>query len=135
MDVEALIARAREHVAKAHTATQEVLVGDELVELEFTRVDGMQWASLKATHPPRDGSRFDVNLGYNVDAGPRDYPVSAIKVAGESVSVEQWQALFDLLAAPSVRDVATAVWGLNDYELSVRAGELKKASAGGSKKK
>lgn len=135
LDIDALISRAREHVAKPKTSSVEVIIGDELHELAFTRLDGMVWASIKATHPPRPGSRFDANLGYNVDAAPRDYPVEAIRLSGQALSDDQWKAIFATLHGPSIRDVATTVWGLNDFEVAQRAGELKKASAGVSEKK
>ena len=134
VNIDELIARAREHVSKPVTVSQEVSVGDELVEVTFAKIDGMDWASLAVDHPPRPNSKID-RVGHNVDALPRDYPAESITVGGEKVTAEQWQSIFDTLEAPFLRAIGAAVWGLNDLDVVKRANELKKASAVVSKKK
>lgn len=134
MDIDALIASARKRVAEPRTVSQEVLVGDIFVDVEFTKLDSLTWASICAANPPRPRAKID-RVGHNVDAVTRDYPVTHLLVAGEQVSEDQWQGIFDTLSPGYLRAIGTAVWGINELEEAQRGVDLKKSLAGDSEKK
>jgi hypothetical protein len=134
-----LIAKAKEAVAHPSTAQVEIEVGGEIVEFEFERLPGRTWADLVATHPPRDGSRVDARLGYNTHAGAEAAaPLSGFRIVDgerQTLSEEQWAALFDTFDGPDLEMLSTAIWGLNVYESWQAAKDAKKASTAKPRRK
>lgn len=137
MDIDALIANARAVLDKVGSVDQEVLLGDVPVTVRFWPLQGVAWRELTAQHPARARSVFDQNLGYNLDAVVRDYP-KVYLVDGDDVTDvagEKWHSILDVLSGPDLRDLAAAVWGLNEFEHQKRVAAAGKARAGGRKKK
>jgi hypothetical protein len=135
VDVKALIEKARSEAASPETAAIDTVVGGELVSIEFVTIEGSAWSDLTATHPPRKGSEQDANIGFNTDAVVKDYPIAAVRVAGEPTDAESWADLFSVLDGPTIKNCGTAVWGLNQYTPHKRIVDAKKATAGASEKK
>jgi len=147
MDLDSLIAKARASVDKVEPVDQEVLLGDEIVKVRFWPLTGGPWRALTATHPPRAKSVFDQNVGYNLDAVVRNYPkvfiVDGDEVVNVAVPVDpeddpshwRWHDIYDLLSGPDMKNLSSAVWGLNEYEHQKRFVAAGKASAGVRKKK
>lgn len=124
--------------ATKNTVAVEVALGDALVKLEFTQMDGLGWVDLTNDHPRRKKSATDATLGFNAHSLSRDYPASAITYLDGANSVEvsdaQWHGIFDALSAPDVEMVAVSLWGVNVVDPQNRVNELKKALAGSSEK-
>lgn len=135
MSVQDLIAKARAELAEAAPTVAPVEVAGELVDIGFRPVAGHVWADLTALHPPRAGAVLDGNVGFNSDAVAKDYPLDKITVDGEPVDAATWRDLLQVLTAPGIKLVATALWGINQYTPAKRANELGKARAGEAKKK
>lgn len=129
------IAAARAALEAVEPVTQEVEVGGKLHTLSFLPAGGQVWADLVAMHPPREGSKIDSDFGFNADAVGRAYPVELISDDGEPVAAEDWQDMFAVLSSPNIKNIGTAVWGINQFVPAVKLAQLKKASAGDSKKK
>jgi len=134
-DLDALIAKARAALAEGAGKTVPVELGGELVDIELKPVSGYVWATLIATHPPRDNAAVDATVGFDSDAVGRDYPVEKILVAGQPVDEAKWRAVFEVLTGPGVHAVAAALWAINQVEPQSRVLQLGKARSSGPKKK
>lgn len=147
MDVDALIAKARENFDKVEPVDQEVLLGDDVVTVRFWPVMGTEWTELTTRNPPRKGSVRDQNMGYNADGIVREYPKVFLVQGDDVVNVgelaptpdnplhRKWDDVVAALSGPDLHHLAIAVWGLNDYDPQKRLKTAGKASAGGRKKK
>lgn len=137
MDVNALVAKAREKFDTVEAVTQEVLLGDEVVGVRVWPISGPDWRELTAKHPARKDAQFDLNLGYNLDAVVRNYP-RVYLVQGDDVQHvegDEWGSVLDALSGPDLKNIALAVWGQNEFEPQKRLVEAGKALKGGPRKK
>ena len=138
--IDDVIARAKKSAPSRQSSGQlELLMGEELITVEFTRLDPNAWIDLKAMHPPREGSKRDMNVGYNPHAlAKAAAPKCGRLVDGdkrEDLTPEQWADIFTILDAPDLDTIATFLWGLNEYEPLQRIAAAKKASRGGRGKR
>lgn len=133
--IDDLIAQARAEVAEPETIPVPVVVKGGLVELVFTKLLGADWLGLTATNPPRAGAVLDSNLGFNIDAVGGAYPADKVTIAGEAPTKEQWAEFYGLLAGPHRKNIATAIWGMNQFAIEKELGDLGKVSRAGSRKK
>lgn len=133
------IARAKASApSRASSGQLEILVGDQFVTIEFSRLEPTVWIDLKATNPPRSNAPHDALFGCN--------PTSLAKAAAplcsstgigderEPITADQWSDIFTLLDAPAIEVIATFLWGLNEFEPLQRIVAAKKALRGGRKK-
>lgn len=136
VDVDALIKKARDHFDTVKPVDQDVMFGDEKVTVRLWPVPGPAWRDLTAKHPWREGSTFDQALGYDLDGVLREYP-RVYLVAGDEVTdvADRWADLCEALSGPDLKNLAFAVWGLNDYDPAQRLAAAGKASKAGSRKK
>jgi hypothetical protein len=130
MDLKALIEAEKNRVDPHATDVVNVPLGDELVEVEFAKLRADEWHALMAACPPRPGVPSDENLGYNQATAARKYPVSRVRVAGEPVDKETWNALLDVLGGVDHNNLGTVIWGLNVLSAIKRLDDLGKARAG-----
>jgi hypothetical protein len=149
MDIAALVAKARESFDSVEPVDQDILMGDEVVTVRFWPVTGSAWRALTAEHPARPKVVMDQNLGYNLDAVTRSYPNVYLVQGDDVVKVSDplprklvtdpekrpWFDVVDSLSGPDLKNLASAVWGLNEYDPAKRLAHAGKASAGGRKKK
>ena len=135
MSLKDRIAAAKAELEGAEPATAPVLIGGELSDVTFRPVEGHVWADLTARCPPRPGAVLDGNVGFNPDAVARIYPLTHVLVDGEPVEADDWAELLKIIPSPSIKNVAAALWGLNQLEPKRRIEELGKARAGGPRKK
>lgn len=135
MDLKALIEKARAELpAPVDSAPVIIEVAGEVGDVVFKKLSGPAWADMIATHPPRPGT--DGALGFNSDAAARDYPHDHITVDGEPVPDQgTWEATFDLQSSPTIKQLAAAVWSINQYRPQQRVVELGKARTAASTKK
>lgn len=146
MDIDALIAKGRAAFDSVEPVDMPVTFGDARVTVRFWPQTGGEWRALTAVHPPRPGSVWDQNLGYNLDAVVRDYPKVYLVDGDDVVHVSvpsdpkkpnewRWHGLYDVLPPGDMKNLASALWGLNEYEYQKRAIAAGKASAGGRRRK
>lgn len=143
MNVDELIRRAKDAIANAEAVTKYVTVGGEMVGVRFTPLPGHEWRDLKARHLPRDGSFFDQNLGFNIDAVVRDYPRMSV-VSGDEVddllrpdgggkSRYIWPDVFDTLEDPAIEVLAQSLWEVHQFDPQQRMIAAGKALRGEKK--
>ena len=121
--LEKLLAEARKR--KPFEVAVPVAVGDVAVEVVVRQLmPAPGWRELVAEHPPRDGVRRDVNVGFDAEGVAEVYPVAALSVDGESVSSESWSELWGVLDSVGREDLAVAVWAVNERMPQVRLEEL-----------
>lgn len=130
-----LIRAAKDEVVEPQTGSHSVVVGGEVVELVFTKLEPLKWRNIVADFPPRDGVLRDQNLGYNFDLAPSAYPASNISVVigGESSEItdDEWGDLFAVLESPDLFAISTLMWGMHEWEPREKA---KKVLLGAKKK-
>jgi len=146
VNVDELIAKARAELETVEPVDLDVLLGKTLVKVRLWPLTGGEWRALTAVHPPRERSVFDQNLGYNLDSVVRDYPKVFLVDGDEVVNVaveddpenpghRKWHDVYDVLDGPDMKNLASAVWGLNEFEHQKRVAAAGKASAGARRKK
>lgn len=133
--IDDLIAKAK---AAAETPPQsepiDVVIGDEMVTLRWTRADGKAWAAECARYPMRLGVKIDEAYGYDFHAVVMAISPKTGKqvVEGEEVALDekQWQGIFaeGVLSGHDFEKIANAVWDLNEWGPQGRVAALKKAS-------
>jgi hypothetical protein len=138
-----LLSKARE--ADRESRTVEVTVAGELLELTFTELPGMDWASITAKHPPRLDAPVDLRYGYNVHGVCADAAkVNGVVRQGDEVvtprvdgkeKIDEWADLIALLSGHDLNSVCDAVFALNEWLPQQRVAAAKKASTASSKKK
>lgn len=104
---------------------------DTLVDLKFTRLVGNDWTELVVTNPPRDNVLPDIAyFGYNFSAVTAEAArQSGVIVEGDeerALTAEEWDDLFSLISGGDHKNIADAVYALNEGE-AARAVELGKA--------
>lgn len=136
MDVDALIAKARAHFDSVEPVTQDVAFGDDIVGVRLWPMTGPDWRDLIVKYPPREGVVLDTTAGYNVDAVTAVYP-KVYLVQGDDVTnvADRWPQICPQLSGPDLKNLATAIWGLNEYQPQKRLVDAGKASKGEKRKK
>lgn len=136
MDIQALVAKAKQDMDTVSAVDQEVLIGDQEVTIRLWPMSGAAYRDLCAKHPNRTASEFDEALGYNLSGVTQSYP-RVYTVEGDTVTdvSESWPDICSVLSAPDLKALEFAVWGLNEYEPTKRLAAAGKASAGSRKKK
>lgn len=129
MGLRDLIGKARSELSGVEPVVQDVEVGGELVSFGFLPVGGAKWDELTVTHPPRKNATLDMNLGYDVSAVARAYPVDKITVDGEPVAAEDWAELFDVISSPNIKNITSVLWGINQLDPAKKLADLGKARA------
>lgn len=136
MDIKALVAKAKQDMDTVTPTDQAVMVGDQEVTIRLWPLSGTAYRDLCALHPNRTDSAFDEALGYNLTAVTQSYP-RVYAVEGDEVTdiADSWADMCAVLSAPDLTALEYAVWGMNEYEPTVRRAAAGKASAGSRKKK
>ena len=121
----------------------DVLVGDQIVTVRFTRAAPTEWARVTSQNPATSGSLIAVTYGYDIHrVVPEIAALTGVVVEdGEEVRltvekkskdnpepVNEWADLLSVLDGHSFGLIADAVWGLNEWGPQVRLAELKKGS-------
>lgn len=135
LDIDALIAEAREEIENPERKTIKIRLGKTLVDLEVSALDPAEWDLLTAKNPPRKDVGWDLNVGHNQDGVAVAYPVAKLKLNGNPVTAEKWQQVFSVLDPVNRDNVRALQWGLNVHEGNEKLAELGKALMGGSSKK
>lgn len=104
---------------------------DTLVDIKFTRLVGDEWTQLVVSNPPRDNVLPDIAFfGYNFSAVTAEAArQSGVIVEGDEervLSADEWDDLFSLISGGDHKNIADAVYALNEGE-AARAVELGKA--------
>lgn len=136
MDLDALVAKAKQETDSVNFVDQDVMVGEQKVTVRLWPMAGNAYRDLCALHPNRTNSEFDEALGYNLTAVTQSYPKVYV-VDGDDVTnvADKWADVCAVLSAPDLKALEYAVWGLNEYEPTQRLAQAGKASAGSRKKK
>lgn len=135
----------KESVAKARAEQPEpalvpVAVGEDLYEVEVTRLPGMEWSAIMVDAPPTGNDRvfgFDLNKGALLACQRH---ARLLDAEGEPVDMSQgedasdpWEDLFDTISGQEVSIIAATWWALNVNDPNQRVVELKKSLTGGGK--
>lgn len=136
IDVAALIAAQKQELDSVKPLDQEVLLGGEKVTVRLWPLSGKIWRDLCAKHPNRPDSPFDQALGYDLDSLLWDYP-KVYLVDGDEVTdvAESWADICAVLSGPDLKNLAYAIWGMNEYDPAQKLAAAGKASAGKGRKK
>jgi hypothetical protein len=116
------------------TGDVEVLLNGTLYTFRFTRMDGMEYASLCDMFPARPGVMLDMRYGYNLR--PLTLAVaakSAQRVDGDNLvplTDDQWRNLFKGLPGASIQRFSDTVFLLNEHGPAQEVADAKKASVG-----
>lgn len=135
MNIQERIAAAKAQLADAKPTTVDVEFGGEITVLGFTPIGGTDWADLTATCPPRKGATLDNNIGYNIDAVLRAFPVAHITVDGEPTTQTVYDDIVSVLASPHIKRASEVLFHIQQMIPAQRLIELGKASAGAQRKK
>lgn len=99
------------------TERADVLLGDELITLEFTQMPGLEWADLVAEHPKRKTSQIDQQVGFNGHSLAAGFPLRYVRRVNDGVleelTVSQWASMFALLDGSAVEVIAGLLWVQN----------------------
>lgn len=127
------IAAAKEQVTDLRKDSVPVVHNGVAFQVEVTQLEPLAWETLVSKNPPRKTSVTDHNIGYNQSSLPAQYPVEAIRVDGELMTVEDWQDFYGMLDSVHRTNIGTVVWGVNVFSAIQELAELGKALMGGSK--
>lgn len=113
------------------TETVNVMLGGQLVDFRFTKLDGDRWAELCGKHLPRPMNALDQIFQCNVDMVVND----AVKINGvrvdagtvEAPSDGQWNMILSALSGADVKKIRDAIWWLNQIGPEQRLEAAKKA--------
>lgn len=138
----------REKLAKMREARPEpvmvpFVLDDELFHVDVRKLDGMDWAAVTADALPV--TALDHRLGfstiraallacekYSTLHDAEQVPVPEEWEKGEKIPTD-WRGIFDEISEEELNAIAALWWGMNSRDPNRRAGELKKALAGGGK--
>ena len=124
---------------KPEVASAEVYVGDQLLALKFTELDGDSWATCTMAHLPRKGVALDQAFSYNITAAAKDACVlSGVLVDGDDereLSVEQWAKLWRTTDPQGRQSITDAVFAVNEHAQLARLDAARKGFEAVSKRK
>jgi hypothetical protein len=123
-----------EFEAPKPTQDVDITLNGTLYTFRFTRMDGLEWASLCDMFPARPGVLFDMRYGYNL----RPLTLAAAAKSGQRLEGEapvdltedQWRNLFKTLPGASIERFSDALFQLNEYGPAQEVDAAKKASVG-----
>lgn len=126
------LAKARE--SRPKPVLQPVAVGDELYQVEITRLDGMDWAAVMAECPPTDekGARLGYDSNKAALVACKRYS-RLLGTDGEPVADFDWGDLFTAISGAEIGAIAAVWWAMNMHDPNERVVALKKAWAAGDK--
>lgn len=104
----------------------ELMIGEHLVPVIITEVDGAEWCDA-ASVPPRPFNSADARLGCNGDALLLTYPVDRIVIGDEHPTREEWAELVGFITAPDRIDITAALWWLHIGRHEQAKAELEQA--------
>lgn len=140
MDLDSLIAKAKKEITETRTVDQPVVLGDRLVTVRLSSVDGPKWIDITSRHPARPEVPRDVQLGFNLPAVLRAYPGVELvdgdevddlqREDGEGKKYSRWPEVHDVLDPDALKNLAFALWGINEYDHQQRLVAAGKASTG-----
>lgn len=134
MNVQERIAKAKAEIANAEPKTVDVEFGGEITVLGFTPIRGDEWDELTSEYPPRKGAVLDGNIGYNIKAVLKAFPVDHITVDGEPTTAEEYTEIVSVLASPHIKRASEVLFHIQQMLPAQRLIELGKASAGAPKR-
>lgn len=126
-------ALAKARAGRPEPELVEVAVGDDLFQVEVSRLDGMDWAAVMADCPPSPAS---IQLGYDATVGAVlacERHGRLLDSSGDPVEDVDWRELFAEISGAEARAVAATWWALNMRDPNTRVVELKKALEGGAR--
>ncbi|MFC7925477.1 hypothetical protein [Microbacterium laevaniformans] len=103
---------AAEASREIETVPLELMIGEHLVSVVITELDGAAWCDA-ASVPPRPFNSSDARLGCNGDALLLTYPVDHIVIGDEYPTREEWAELVGFISAPDRIDITAALWWLH----------------------
>lgn len=124
----------------------DVAIGGALYQIEVRRLDGMEWALVMAESPP---TAETLRLGYSppraaliacsrhgklLDADGNRVTTLGVDDDGNPIPLD-WAAIFTAISGVEIQAIAASWWGLNVGDPNEHVVQLKKASAGGSRKR
>lgn len=123
-----------EFEAPMPTEDVPVTLNGNLYTFRFTRMDGVEWASLTDLFPARPGVMLDMRYGYNL----RPLTLAAAARSGQRVdgdqivdlTEDQWRNLFKALPGASIQRFSDAIFLLNEHGPAQEVEQAKKASVG-----
>lgn len=135
MNVQERIAKAKAELADAKPTTVDVEFGGEITVLGFTPIRGDEWDELTVLNPPRKGAVLDGNIGYNIKAVLKAFPVDHVTIDGEPATQDVYTDIVSVLASPHIKRASEVLFHIQQMLPAQRLIELGKASAGAPKKK
>jgi len=121
------------------TELAQVYVGDELLTLRVTELDGDSWAACTIAHTPRKGVALDQAFSYNLTAASKDaLPLSAVVVDGDdeqNLSAEQWSKLWRATDPQGRQSITDAVFAVNEHAQLARLDAARKGIEAASRLK
>lgn len=123
-----------EFEAPKPTHDVDITLNGTLYTFRFTRMDGLEWASLVDLFPARPSVLLDMRYGYNI----RPLTLAAAAKSGKrldgdsyvDLTEDQWRNLFKALPGSSVQRFSDALFLLNEYGPAQEVEAAKKASVG-----
>lgn len=105
---------------------------DTVIVFRFRRMNGYDYAALCAKYPPRLDVQADLGGGgYNLDevcrAAAKASGTRLVGDAEETLTADEWDAVFVELSGHDVKSIRDAVWELNEFGPSQNLALAKKA--------
>jgi hypothetical protein len=117
---------------QAELAALEDREREHMHVLRFTKLDGLEWVNITATHPARPDSADDLSLGYNNHAAS----IEAAKVNGVEIvegkadpvelDDDDWATILEVGSGWDVENIVTSVMNLNVLRSARKVARLKK---------
>jgi len=140
LDLDKLLDEALQRSAvdtKAELA--QVHVGDDLLTIRVTELDGDSWAACTTAHIPRKGVSIDHSFGYNLTAASKAaLPLSAVLVDGDEdqkLTAEQWGKLWRATDPQGRQSITDAVFAVNEHAQLARLDAARKGIEAASRLK
>lgn len=116
-DIQKLIQKEKDFIEKAPPTDVDVELGGDILTIGVRPLIGSDWVAVCMQVPPRSGVTLDAALGFNVEAVARRYKPERLTVNGAEFEYDDdWTELYDALASPHRKNIATAMWGVNVYD-------------------
>ena len=121
------------------TELAQVYVGDDLLTIRVSELDGDSWAACTTAHPPRKGVSIDQAFSYNLTAASKAaLPLSAVLVDGDEVqklTAEQWSKLWRATDPQGRQAITDAVFAVNEHAQLARLDAARKGIEAASRQK
>lgn len=121
------------------TELAQVYVGDDLLTIRVSELDGDSWAACTTAHLPRKGVSIDQSFSYNLTAASKDaLPLSAVVVDGDEdqeLTPEQWSKLWRATDPQGRQSITDAVFAVNEHAQLARLDAARKGIEAASRLK